>query len=87
MKIKANTLEFKFLVDMVIGSAMFLAGACWDWMASVKFFTINKGFGMFQMEWCAFWGLYIVFTLVYWTYGNYLENIKDLVEEETNKDK
>ena len=73
IEFRINELEKKFFVDLGIGLAMFIIGAFYDRIAD-KLVVIRhstEGFPLWQVLWCGFWGMYIIWTL------SYLKNWRD----------
>ena len=68
MKLKINELDILFIFHLIVGAAMFLGGVFYDPIAvSFKQYHV-VGFGIRQIMWCAFWGMYILITVFYQMY-------------------
>lgn len=61
---KSNELEIFALISMVLGCSMFVIGAAFDPIAMKFLINHQQGFGLGQVVWCAFWGLYS-----FWAYS------------------
>ena len=60
-ELKVNELEVHFIASAIIGAVMFLIGAGWDLIAGIHVHHAS-GFGFWQFIWCAFWGLFVVWS-------------------------
>lgn len=66
IRIGFNELDLLFLVNIVIGVAMFLFGACYDVVADKFLLSHNSNqFPLLQVLWCIFWAGYVAFNIYY----------------------
>ena len=59
---RCNDIEARLLIDAVIGWTAFFAGMFFDPIAQHFQFQHEVTFGNGQMLWCAFWGIYNIWT-------------------------
>ena len=65
-EIRWNELDVKFLIDMIVGIAMFLLGVFFDPIANkLNIHHSTERLPFWQISWGLFWGLYILWTYLY----------------------
>jgi len=55
---KTNELESFAMVSMLLSLSLLIIGALFDPLAKKFGITHQSGFGLGQIIWCAFWGVY-----------------------------
>lgn len=59
---KLNEIEARLIIDTIIGWVALLIGVFFDPIAQRLLLHHNEGFSLGQWVWCAFWGLYNIWT-------------------------
>jgi hypothetical protein len=72
--IRMNDMDFLFILNFAIGTAMFLFGLFFDQIAAFMQWRYSPGFNYDQVIWVVFWGAYLGFNVYkFITYGKWPE--------------
>lgn len=56
-ELKLNEIEVFSFLSFVMGLIMLIIGAGWDSIVGI-YINHNQGYGIYQIAWMAFWGIY-----------------------------